>query len=158
MYLVPQLRTGSSARMAWPKREPRRHGPDAAHLHQLSRPCGGYPGLAAVIPPLRQPGNRPGSPARDSGSHGDDRSGTPGRPSEAVEDQGEADLELVPEAVAGLEDVVDGQLGEVRVLVRGELAEDVLRDLAGFLGGLERQARLLKGEPVDVAVEQGVGV
>jgi len=75
-----------------------------------------------------------------------------------VEDQVEADLELVAVAVAGLEDVPEGQLGEVGVGIGGQLPGDLLRDLPRLLGGVERQARLLQREPVDVAVEQGVSV
>ena len=74
-------------------------------------------------------------------------------PLEAVEDEVEPELVLVAVVVAGLEDVLDGQLGEVRVLVGGNLRQDRLGQLGRLLPGVERQARLLQREPVDVAVE-----
>jgi hypothetical protein len=76
----------------------------------------------------------------------------------AVEDQVEPVLEFVGVVVAGLEDVLDGQLGEVGVLAGGELRHDCLRDLGCLLRGVERQAGLLHCESVDVAVEGGVPV
>ena len=48
---------------------------------------------------------------------------------EAVEDEVEAELVLVAVVVAGLEDVLDGQLGEARVLLGGELQQEGLREL-----------------------------
>jgi len=52
-----------------------------------------------------------------------------------VEDQVEPDLELVREVVAGLRDVLGDRLGEVGILVGGELAEDALRRLCKLPGG-----------------------
>src|SRR5262249_59017761 len=75
---------------------------------------------------------------------------------EGVEDQVEADLELVSVAVARLEDVLDSQLSEVGVRVGGQLPSDLLRDLRRLLRAVERQAGLLQREPVDVAVKQRV--
>ena len=51
--------------------------------------------------------------------------------------------------------MLDGHLGEVGILVGRELLEDRLRHRFELLGGFERQARLLQGESVDVAVEHG---
>ena len=44
-------------------------------------------------------------------------------------------------------------LGQVRVLLRGELQQEGLRELGGFFGGAERETPFLQCEPVDVAVE-----
>jgi hypothetical protein len=77
-------------------------------------------------------------------------------PAEGIEDDGEPDLELVAEVVAGLEDVLGRDLGQVGVLT-GEL----LRERFGGLGdGLraEGQSGLLERKSVDVAVQQGIGV
>jgi hypothetical protein len=68
-------------------------------------------------------------------------------PGQAVEDQVKADLELVAVAVAGLQDMLQGQLGEAWVLPSGQLAEDVPRDLAGPLTAGKGQPRLLQREP-----------
>ena len=47
--------------------------------------------------------------------------GVPG-PFEAVEDQVEPEFELIAAVVAGLQDVLEGQLGDVGVLVGGDRA------------------------------------
>src|SRR6266536_274966 len=79
-------------------------------------------------------------------------------PVETVEEQVEPELELVAVVIARLEDVLGRQLGEVRVLLGGELRQDRLRYILDRLGGVERQAGFLKSEAVDIAVEQRVGV
>jgi hypothetical protein len=56
-------------------------------------------------------------------------SGRGAKPLEAVEDEVESELELVCVVVAGFGDVLGDRLGEVRILLGGELAEDVLRRL-----------------------------
>src|SRR3954465_5119642 len=56
-------------------------------------------------------------------------SGCPECPVEAVEDQVQAVLELVPVVVAGPQDVFDGQLGEVRELTGGHPREHLPSDL-----------------------------
>ena len=45
---------------------------------------------------------------------------------EAVEDEVEAEFVFVAVAVAGLKDVLDGQLGEARVFLGGELEQEGL--------------------------------
>jgi riboflavin kinase/FMN adenylyltransferase len=77
---------------------------------------------------------------------------------EGVEDEGEAEGELVGVVVAGLEDVLGGQFGEVGVGVGGHVAQDGARDLVPLRRASERQAQLLEHEPVQVAVEQRDGV
>ena len=77
---------------------------------------------------------------------------------QGVQDQVKAGLELVGVLVARLNNVRDGDLGEIGILPGLELPEDVACDLGGLLAGAEREARLLQREPVDVAVEQRVGV
>jgi len=72
---------------------------------------------------------------------------------QAVEDQVEPELELATVVVAGLQDMLDGQLGEVGVFVGGEPRHDRPRQVRGLLPALERQARLLQREPVDVTVQ-----
>ena len=74
-------------------------------------------------------------------------------PFEAVEDQVEAELVLVAIVVTGLHHMLEGELGEVGVLVSGEAREHDLRECRGLLRGVERQPPLLQREPVDVAVE-----
>jgi hypothetical protein len=54
--------------------------------------------------------------------------------------------------------MLEGELGEVGVLVSGEAGEHDLRERRGLLRGVERQSPLLQREPVDVAVEGCVGV
>ena len=74
---------------------------------------------------------------------------------EAVEDQVDAEPELVAVVVAGLEDVPDGELGEVGELVRRHLRHHRLRHLGRLLFGLAHGQRgLLEREAVDVAVEE----
>src|SRR3954453_11928862 len=95
---------------------------------------------------------------------GDPRTSSPSRPDapegavEAVEEEVESELELLPVVVAGSHDVLRGELGEVRVLVDREAREDRLRELGGLLGSAQRQGALGHGEPVDVAVERRVRV
>ena len=55
---------------------------------------------------------------------------------DSVEDQIEPEFELVAVVVAGLEDVLEGQLGEVGVLVGGEPAHDRLGHLGRLLRGV----------------------
>jgi hypothetical protein len=74
-------------------------------------------------------------------------------PLEAVEDEVEAELVLLPVVVARLQDVLDGEGGEPGVVLARELLQEGLRQLGGLLGGAEGQVPLLQGEPVDVAVE-----
>src|ERR1022692_3989304 len=63
---------------------------------------------------------------------------------EAVEDQVEPERELVAVVVAGLEDVLDGELGEVGVLVRGHLRHHHFRYLRCLLFRIAHgQGRLL---------------
>src|SRR5690349_1080033 len=80
------------------------------------------------------------------------------RPFEGVQDEIEARLELVAVLVTGLQHVRGGQLGQVGIRVSRHRAHDLLRYLRRLLLVAERQARLLQGEPVDVAVEQRIGV
>ena len=88
---------------------------------------------------------------------------------ERVEDEVEAILECSCEVVADFGDVSGDNLGEVGEVLRergelplvrelGELADLLLRDGCGSLRALEREALFLKGEPVDVGVEDGVGL
>ncbi len=79
------------------------------------------------------------------------------RPAPAVEDEVEPEPELGAEVVAGLQDVLDRHLGQVRVLAGGEPRRHRPRHRPRFLRCAERQTRLLHCEPVDVAVEQGEG-
>jgi hypothetical protein len=72
---------------------------------------------------------------------------------EAVEDEIEAELALLAVVVAGLECVLTGQLGEARVLLRGELQQKGLRELGGLSGGAKRETPFLQCKSVDVAVE-----
>src|SRR3712207_7016365 len=77
---------------------------------------------------------------------------------EAVEDQVQAELELLAVVVARLQDVLRGELDEVRVPVDGNLGEHRLRHLGGLIGGLERQTLLLQRKAVNVAVQDREGV
>src|SRR5258708_11828909 len=77
---------------------------------------------------------------------------------EAVEDQVDPELVLIAVVVAGLEDVLDSELGEVRVLVSGEPRQHRLGQRRGFRWSVERPAALLQREPVDVSVEDRVGL
>ena len=77
---------------------------------------------------------------------------------EAVEDQVEAELVLVAIVVTGLQHVPERELGEVGILPGGEARQHDLRERGALLGGVERQPPLLQREPVDVAVQGGVGV
>src|SRR3954453_12641894 len=79
-------------------------------------------------------------------------------PFEGVEDEVEADLELVAEVVTRPQHVLDGELRQVRIVTRRRLGEDLLREVRGLSPGLERQARLLQRETVDIAVKQCVGM
>src|SRR3954453_15805446 len=79
-------------------------------------------------------------------------------PLEGLEDQVQSERELVAVIVAGLPHVLGRQLGQVWVLVHGEPRQDLLRELGGLLGSVERQVALLQREPVDVAVEEREGV
>jgi hypothetical protein len=63
---------------------------------------------------------------------------------EAVEDEIEAELVLLAVVVAGLEYVLTGQLGEARVLLRGELQQKGLRELGGLFGGAKRETPFLQ--------------
>ena len=77
--------------------------------------------------------------AAGQGAHGPgqvQRSGRVAGASEAVEDQVEPERELVAIVVAGLEDVLDGELGEVGVLVGGDLRHHHLRHLDRLLLGV----------------------
>ena len=60
------------------------------------------------------------------------------RPFKAIEDQIEPEGELVRVVVTGLHDVLDGERGEVRVVVDGELLEEVFGDLGRLVRALER--------------------
>ena len=79
-------------------------------------------------------------------------------PLEAVEDQGEAELVLVAEVVAGLKNMPECELGQVGIGVGGKLRQHDLRERRGLLWSVERQAPVLQREPVDVAVEGCIGV
>ena len=74
------------------------------------------------------------------------------RRASAVEDQIKPELELLRVVVVGLERVLDDHLGEVRVLVGGELTQDALRERRTLLRGMGRQIHLLQREAIDVAV------
>src|ERR1700680_1145288 len=76
-------------------------------------------------------------------------------PVEAVEDQIEPKLELLRVVIAGLHDVLGGQLGEVGELGRRELTEEDLDHRCRLLSRVERQAPLLQRETGDVAVQGG---
>src|SRR6476619_6697533 len=87
--------------------------------------------------------------------------GTVGRRPEAVqtgEDQIETEVELAGEVVAGLAHVLGNGLGEVGIVVSGELAEDLDRQLVDLVSAFEGQVLLLQREAEDEAVEQGEGV
>ncbi len=56
---------------------------------------------------------------------------------QAVEDQVESELELVAEVVAGLENVAEGELREVGVLVSSELRQDGLGQVGDLLWSVE---------------------
>ena len=77
---------------------------------------------------------------------------------QAVEDQVEAELELVAKVVAGLQDVLDGECREVRVFGGGELCEEGLGEHRGLDSLVEGQIALLEREPVDVAVQSREGM
>ena len=79
------------------------------------------------------------------------------RPLHAVEDQFEPELESGAVLGASLDELA-GHPREVRVLVGGQLLEHGLADLGLLPAAAVRQARLLQREPVDVAVEEAVGV
>src|SRR5690606_994998 len=86
------------------------------------------------------------------------RGGGRGRPLERVEDDTEPELELCADAVAGSPDALAGEPREGWVLLGGELRRERLGDGRGALLTPEGQRHLLYGGPVDVGVEQGVGV
>jgi hypothetical protein len=77
---------------------------------------------------------------------------------EAVEDEVEPVLVLAAVVVAGLEHVLEGELGEIRVLIGGELRQHGLGEFGSLLAGVERQARFLQREAVDITVEDRVGM
>jgi hypothetical protein len=54
--------------------------------------------------------------------------------------------------------VLEGELGEIRVLIGGELRQHGLGEFGGLLAGVERQARFLQREAVDVTVQDRVGM
>jgi hypothetical protein len=62
-------------------------------------------------------------------SNGSHASCRPAKPLEAVEDEVEPELELVREVVSGFRDVFGDRLGDVGILVGGELAAHALRSL-----------------------------
>src|SRR4051812_18636806 len=76
---------------------------------------------------------------------------------EGIQDEVKADGELLAKVIAGAQDVLDRELGEVWVL-GCRAGEDLLGQLGRLRSSLEWQARLLQGEAVGVAVEQRVGV
>src|SRR5918996_212021 len=103
-------------------------------------------------------GHFPLSPALRTGLAEMDRCCRAAKPLEAVEDQVEPELELVREVVSGFRDVLGDRLGDVGILVGGELAAHVLRRLCKLPGGVDRQGLLLERKAVDVCVLGRVGV
>src|SRR4051812_43048835 len=76
---------------------------------------------------------------------------------EGIQDEVKTDGEFLAKVIAGAQDVLGRELGEVWI-VGCRAGEDLLGQLGGLRSSLEGQARLLQGEAVDVAVEQRVGV
>src|SRR6476620_1835700 len=110
-------------------------------------------------PSLAQADYAPTTLAPQSGRA--DGIGTVGRRPEAVqtgEDQIETEVELAGEVVAGLAHVLGNGLGEVGIVVSGELAENLDRQLVDLVRAFEGQGLLLQREAEDEAVEQGEGV
>src|SRR5580704_10828487 len=68
---------------------------------------------------------------------------------EAVEDQGEAELVLVAEVVAGLKNMPECELGQVGIGVGGKLRQHDLRERRGLLWSAERQAPVHAGGILD---------
>ncbi len=128
---------GGAARAGWPAEHPGQPGADAWAAYAPEPPSS----IDSPTPHRHQPA-----------------SGRVPDPLEPVEDQIDPELELVRVVVAEPQDVLDGHLGEVGVRVGGELTEDALRHIDDLLRRRERQARLLQGESVDVAVQDGVRV
>src|SRR5215470_3383746 len=127
-----------------PGRTPRRTG--------SPRPTAASPDSTALIAAgARLAGARPVPPG-DPSAGGRSVVSSGEKPVEAVENQVEADLELVAVGVAGLQDVAGGHLHEVRVLTGGHLTGDLPGNLCRFVLGAGRQTGLLQREPVDVAV------
>src|SRR5262249_51033486 len=80
-------------------------------------------------------------------------------PLQSIQEQIEPELELGRVTVPGPHDMLGRDLCEVGVRAGSrELAHNGLGHLRGLLSGVKRQARLLQGETVDVAVESGVGM
>src|SRR5215467_15442078 len=79
--------------------------------------------------------------------------------SNPIQEQIEPELELGRVTVPGPHDVLGRDLSKVGVRSGSrELAHNGLGHLRSLLSGVERQARLLQRETVDVAVEEGVGM
>src|SRR5215831_8121086 len=82
-----------------------------------------------------------------------------GRPLQSIQDQIKPELELGRVTVPGPHDMLGRDLGEAGVRASSrELAHNGLGHLRSLLSGVERQARLLQRETVDVAVEGRVGM
>ena len=68
-------------------------------------------------------------------------------PGEGVQDHVEPELELVPEVVAGFQDVLGRHLDEVRVRVGGELLQHRLGNVDDRVRALERQGASWSANP-----------
>ena len=80
-------------------------------------------------------------------------------PLKSIQEQIEPELELGLVTVPRPHDMLGRDLGKVGLRPgRRELAHNGLGHLRSLLSGVERQARLLQRETVDVAVEGGVGM
>jgi hypothetical protein len=77
---------------------------------------------------------------------------------QAIEDEVEPELELDAEVVAGLENMLGRQLQQVGVLAGGQVRGDGRGEVGHVDAAGRRKVGLLQREPIDVAVDQRVGV
>jgi hypothetical protein len=77
---------------------------------------------------------------------------------QAVEDEIETEIELVGEVVTGLQVVGPSHLDHRRIRTRCHQFHDGLGDVSHRVRSLKGECRLLEGEPVDVAVDECIGV
>lgn len=105
---------------------------------------GGVAALTCAAVLARATGRTPWT--GDAGSSG-------GGAGESVQDQSEPQVELVGIAVAGSEDVLGRQFGEVGVVLGEAVRHHRTEDLDELVGTGEGEADLLEHESVDVAVE-----
>src|SRR4051794_33759759 len=107
----------------------------------------------SVCPTASRPTTSPGSTRRASTC-----TDSAGQPLDPVEDQVEAELELLRVVVARRHHVPGGELVEMRELVDREPRQHDLGEVRGLLRSVEREPALLQGEAVDVAVDRREGV